>query len=183
MDLVLTGVQKGHGALVVSVAAALAGGASLACSLTRPAHEHKIAQLPELARLPVELLAVFRRHGPDEFDRYLDRLLRFEPELRPSRCARNELLRVIAFDCPEAEAVWEAVADLHAKLVDPPGTREQSGHGKAAERLVVWTRVVLAGIVRDRQLREQERLRDQEQRRKEQETKTEKQKQKRAKDE
>jgi hypothetical protein len=155
MDLVLTGVQKGHPALVVCAAAALAGTASATWSLTRPRHELRIAELPQPARLPVELLAVFRRHGPDEFDRYLDAVLKFAPVLDPARCPRADLLRAIAFDSPQAEPVWEAMADLHAKYADPPGTREQSGHGKAAERLIVWTRVVLAGIVMDLQKQKQ----------------------------
>jgi hypothetical protein len=167
MDLVLSTVQKSHGALVFSLAAAVAGGGSVAAALLRPAHETKIAQLPAHAQVPLRLLARFRNHGPSEFDAYLDALLEFQ---RSSAC-EAVLSHAVSLGCEEAAHVhvWDTSGVLYAKLVDEDHDhdhdteRRQSGRNKVAQCLLVWTRIALGAIAMDKEARRRETQQQQDQ--------------------
>jgi hypothetical protein len=155
MDLVLSTVQKSHGALVFSLAAAAAAGGSVATSLLRPAHETKIAQLPAHAQVPLRLLARFRNHGPSEFDAYLDALLEFQ---RSSAC-EAVLSHAVSLGCEEAAHVhvWDTSGVLYAKLVD-----EDHDHDHDTERRQ-WTRIALGAIAMDKEARRRETQQQQDQ--------------------
>lgn len=145
MDLVLSGVQKGHGALVVSVASTVAASAVLIAAAMRPKHEANIADLPSHAQVPVKILSRFRKHGPDEFDAYVEALLNFGnlPE-EHFQCSWD---KCVAFTNPNTQPVWEAMAGFYHKLHGPA----DSARVNAQSCLLIWTRIALVAITRARQ--------------------------------